>query len=123
MTLRGSRLSKCQINGSWLPKIPKCESSLFVLIYIEFVFFSQFIEPIPCSIPALPRDARYIHRRPFMEKIPDGNHLEYICKNSPHRQRIICRRGKILPRNPLCYNGNKNHFNTFNNFISRLSCE
>jgi len=37
MTLRGSRLSKCQINGSWLPKIPKCESSLFVLIYIEFV--------------------------------------------------------------------------------------
>jgi len=68
-------------------------------------FFSQFIEPIPCSIPALPLDARYIHRRPFMEKIPDGNHLEYICKNSPHRQRIICRRGKILPRNPLCYNG------------------
>jgi len=26
MTLRGARISKCQINGSWLPKIPKCES-------------------------------------------------------------------------------------------------
>jgi len=40
-----------------------------------------------------------------MQKISDGNHLEYICDNSPHRQRIICRRGKILPRNPICYNG------------------
>jgi len=26
MTLRGSPISKCQINGTWLPKIPKCES-------------------------------------------------------------------------------------------------
>jgi hypothetical protein len=26
LTLRGSRESKCQINGSWAPTIPKCES-------------------------------------------------------------------------------------------------
>ncbi len=26
MTLRGSRISKCQINGTWLPKTPRCES-------------------------------------------------------------------------------------------------
>jgi hypothetical protein len=45
-----------------------------------------------------------------MHKIPDGNHLEYICENTQHRQRIICRRGKIIPRNPICYNGKrKNH--------------
>ncbi len=29
LTLRGSRMSKCQINGSWLPKIPKCEGLFF----------------------------------------------------------------------------------------------
>jgi len=40
-----------------------------------------------------------------MQKISDGNHLEYLCENSSHRQRIICRRGKILPRNPICHNG------------------
>lgn len=40
-----------------------------------------------------------------MQKISDGNHLEYLCENSSHRQRIICRRGKILPRNPICYQG------------------
>ena len=25
MTLRGSRISKCQQNGTWSPKIPRCE--------------------------------------------------------------------------------------------------
>ena len=38
MTLRGSRLSKCQWNGTWSPKIPRCDSqfdpSLFC-IHIE----------------------------------------------------------------------------------------
>ncbi len=58
-------------------------------------------------MPALPQNAHYLYQRPFMNKIPDGNHLEYICENTQHRQRIICRRGKIIPRNPICYNGNK----------------
>lgn len=31
LTLRGSRISKCQINGSWFPKIPKCERLFFYL--------------------------------------------------------------------------------------------
>ena len=26
LTLRGSDISKCHINGSWIPKIPKCQS-------------------------------------------------------------------------------------------------
>jgi len=41
-----------------------------------------------------------------MRKITDGNHLEYVCNNSTRRQRILCRHGKILPKNPVCYNGN-----------------
>jgi len=36
LTLRGSRMSKCQINGSWLPKIPKCEGLLFFLYLINY---------------------------------------------------------------------------------------
>ncbi|UJR30906.1 hypothetical protein I4U23_018416 [Adineta vaga] len=87
MTLRGSRISKCQLNGNWLPKIPICE------------------KPISCPIPGLPRDARYMRLRPFMQKIPDGSHLEYLCENSKQRQRIVCRRGKIFPKHLRCYNG------------------
>jgi hypothetical protein len=103
MTLRGSRISKCQINGSWLPNIPKCESLFFILHLINSSYLS--LDPISCSIPALPRNAHYSHLRPFIQKINDGSHLEYICDNSHHRHRIICRRGKIFPRMPMCYNG------------------
>lgn len=63
------------------------------------------LEPIACVVPALPRDARYVRRRPFMQKILDGGHLEYLCEHSQQRQRVLCRRGKILPKNPRCYNG------------------
>jgi hypothetical protein len=62
-------------------------------------------------VPALPQNAHYLYQRSFMNKIPDGNHLEYICENTQHRQRIICRRGKIIPRNPICYNGNNKKTN------------
>ena len=40
-----------------------------------------------------------------MQRIDDESHLQYICENSPYRQRIFCRRGKLLPRKPVCYNG------------------
>ena len=74
---------------------------------IHFCFRSLSLsESIDCSIPSLPRNARYLHFHPFMRKITDGNHLEYVCNNSTRRQRILCRHGKILPKNPVCYNGN-----------------
>ena len=69
-------MSKCQINGSWSPKIPKCEES------------------IPCSIPALPPNSRYINHHSFSQQMNDGSQLEYICGNFRHRRRIICRKGK-----------------------------
>ncbi len=39
LTLRGSRISKCQINGSWLPKIPKCQGKY----YFHISSISHFI--------------------------------------------------------------------------------
>ena len=65
----------------------------------------SIVEPIACIIPGLPQDARYVRRRPFMQKIPDGSHLEYLCEHSQQRQRLLCRRGKVLPKTPRCYNG------------------
>lgn len=38
----------------------------------------------------------------------DGSQLEYICGNSRYRRRIICRKGKILPRLPKCFHGKIN---------------
>ncbi|CAF1283345.1 unnamed protein product [Adineta steineri] len=87
LTLSGSHISKCQINGSWSPKIPKCK------------------EPIPCSIPSLPSNARYLNLHSLNQQINDGHHLEYICGNSRRRHRIHCRRGKILPKILKCFNG------------------
>ncbi|CAF1280710.1 unnamed protein product [Adineta steineri] len=87
LTLSGSHISKCQINGSWSPKIPKCK------------------EPISCSIPSLPSNARYLNLHSSNQQINDGHHLEYICGNSRRRHRIHCRRGKILPKILKCFNG------------------
>ena len=78
-------------------------------VLLSFDYVSLPVEPTPCAIPALPRNAHYLHLRPFMQKIPDGGHLEYVCDHNTHRQRIICRRGKIIPRNPVCYKG-RTHF-------------
>ncbi|CAF4216479.1 unnamed protein product [Rotaria socialis] len=86
LILRGSRISKCQINGTWLPNIPTCE------------------EPVSCSIPPLPQNARYINLHSFKRKINDGSHLEYICENSQYRQKIVCRQGKMVPQKLMCYN-------------------
>jgi hypothetical protein len=94
----------------------------FDLIKSSFLFCLLFIESIHCLIPPLPPYARYINFRPFMQKINDGHHLEYLCKNSLHRQRIICRRGKILPKNPICYNGKILVFKSLKIFVIRLLC-
>lgn len=43
LILRGSRTSKCQYNGSWLPKIPKCESMLsFRTVSYTVSFYSVY---------------------------------------------------------------------------------
>ncbi|CAF0950052.1 unnamed protein product [Rotaria sordida] len=86
LILRGPRLSKCRFNGSWSPKIPKCE------------------KPIPCAIPSLPSNGHYRNLRPFIQYIDDGSQLQYVCGNSRYRRRIFCRQGKILPRMPKCFN-------------------
>lgn len=77
----------------------------FRRLSLNWSMFFFLLAPIPCLIPALPRNAHYTHLRPFVQKIPDGNHLEYICDDTQSRQRIICRRGKIIPRNPICHQG------------------
>ena len=64
-----------------------------------------FAEPIPCSIPTLPEQARYVNTHPSIEHIDDGSHLEYICGKSRSRQRLLCRQGQILPRLPQCFLG------------------
>ena len=120
------RFTNIQMSNKWKLVTKNSKMWKFVLI-IQLIlhWFCLFIEPISCSIPALPRNARYLHLRPFMQKIPDGNHLEYICENSQHRQRILCRRGKIFPKNPICYNG-KNFIKLNSNqkiLSSRLSCQ
>ncbi len=112
LTLRGSRKSKCQINGSWIPKIPKCES-LFVYFYIQSITFRLLVESISCSIPSLPPHGRYLHHHPLAEHIHDGSQLVYTCGNSRHRRRIICRKGKILPRLPKCFSGKINRNSNF----------
>ncbi len=38
----------------------------------------------------------------------DGSQLEYLCGHSRHRRRIICRKGKILPKLPKCFKGKIN---------------
>jgi hypothetical protein len=79
----------------------------FIFIFHQFlVFFNE--EPIPCSIPSLPPTGRYLNHRPFSEQMNDGSQLEYICGNSRHRRRILCRKGKILPRLPKCFHGKIN---------------
>jgi len=70
------------------------------------------IEPIPCLTPSLPPNGRYINHRSFNQHINDGSQLKYVCGNSRHHRRIICRKGKILPRLPKCLHGkiNENKF-------------
>ena len=107
LTLRGVRMSKCQLNGSWTPRIPKCES-LLIDFYTPSTVFHRSIEPVPCSIPSLPPNGRYLNHQSFGQFMNDGSRLVYICGNSRHRRRIICHKGKILPRLPKCFSGKIN---------------
>ena len=76
----------------------------FYFISTQFLFF-LLIEPIPCSIPSLPSNARYINLHSLDQQINDGHQLKYICGNSRHHRRIYCQKGKILPRLPRCFHG------------------
>ncbi|CAF0868249.1 unnamed protein product [Adineta ricciae] len=93
LTLKGSRVSKCHVNGSWVPNIPICA------------------EPISCSIPFLPPTARYVNHDPSMKIMKDGSRLEYVCGHLRHRRRVFCRQGKTFPRVPKCYIGCRVHNN------------
>lgn len=48
--------------------------------------------------------------------------MEYRCENSLYRHRITCRRGKILPRLPICFRGKISFFfDSKRNFDSNSS--
>ena len=104
LILRGSKLSKCQLNGTWSPKIPKCESSFLFFLNNPLIEMID-LEPESCPIPSLPAHARFLRHQSLPDQMADGTHLEYVCGQSRQRRRIFCRQGKILPRLPRCFRG------------------
>lgn len=129
MTLRGSRLSKCLWNGTWSPKLPRCESELQWILVCFSIATVWLIESIPCPVPPLPDNAEYVQITSSQNHLQDGQHLEYRCENSLYRHRITCRRGKILPRLPMCYRGRRkreilrDNAENFFGYLNRLFCD
>ncbi len=96
-----------------------------LFLKIPSITFRVLIEPILCSIPSLPAHGRYLHHHPIGQYMHDGSQLVYTCGNSRHRRRIICRRGKILPKLPKCFSGKTDRNSKFNGkkiYSFRLSC-
>lgn len=79
----------------------------FILCLTKYAL-SLLIEPISCSVPSLPPNARYLNHNSSIQKITDGSHLEYVCGHSRHRRLIHCRKGKLLPKVPRCFHGKIN---------------
>jgi hypothetical protein len=95
-------------------------------VCFNFLIFNELfvlcIEPIPCSIPSLPPHGRYVNLHSFDQKIDDGSHLDYICGHSRHHRRIFCRKGKIVPKMPRCFNGKINSNKCIIDFLINSGC-
>ena len=78
----------------------------FVLFFLSASSdFDVSIEPVHCSIPRLPPNARYLTDGLLGEQMTDGSQLKSICGNSRRHRRITCRKGRIYPRSPKCFSG------------------
>ena len=85
--------------------------------------FAVSIEPIPCSVPLLPPNARYLTDGSFGEQMTDGSQLKYICGYYSFHRQITCRRGRIFPRLPRCFHGTSDDQKGIeDHFIPSLGC-